>query len=254
MSFSRYRMSKVANLAFLIALVVARTLAAQTSVRDYEALRATQRFSDYILGIGNGYVWANRELIREGKQPLYCQPNGVVLDSAKYLKILDAAVAVVDEAHKTSTFVEAALLSSLRASFPCSLELSPAPAVVPLRIDGAMLRRVDEVFHACKGLLEVTPTTFAWRDSDACWSGPDIAVSVKDVEWIRYRIGTFATDVFFKLKGREPLAFFFKGTEPQKMYRYLAEHGSSISQDCFTGRVEDGVSHENPVSCVEWTR
>jgi hypothetical protein len=71
-----------------------------------------------------------------------------------------------------------------------------------LRLQPATLGYADEneITPGCVGTLQLTSSTFLFEDHDDCWSGPEIDVSLSDVEWIKYEAWDAGTSLEFKAK------------------------------------------------------
>lgn len=139
-----------------MALVLGFSLAAEpctaeVRLRDYEQVRATERFRSYLHGVGIGYLWANSTFYLDSGRRLFCLPDHVRLDASGFLDILDrqirsdAATGVLNE---PDTAVELLLLQGLRREFPCQehtvrrfVEGEPGQPDGRVRLTNATFRR-----------------------------------------------------------------------------------------------------------------
>ena len=215
---------------------------------------SAEPFGAYVLGLGNALVVANEDLVRRGKDPLYCQPPDLQLDLRQYLAMLDAAVTRMSSQDKNSSGVETTLLTALRSMFPCRISEAAPPSEDSLSLENVRLRRADQQFNACAGRLELGANKFNWHDVNSCWSGADILSPLQDLEWVTFRIGTFATDVYFKVSKYETLAFHFRNTDPQKMFRFIAKNAPKVRQTCTVAETKNDVRVDRPVSCTRLGR
>lgn len=80
---------------------------------DFAAVRA------YVNGVGEGYSWANANLISRSLPPLYCEPRGITMTPERYLSILDHSIELWKSATPESAPIELLLLQGLQFEFPC---------------------------------------------------------------------------------------------------------------------------------------
>jgi hypothetical protein len=71
----------------------------------------------YLNGVGVGASLAASVLIQQGRPPLFCQPEEIVLKDKNYIKLIDALLAKNEIPDETQ--VEMVLLLALITAFPC---------------------------------------------------------------------------------------------------------------------------------------
>ena len=71
----------------------------------------------YLNGVGVGASLAASVLIQQGRPPLFCQPEEIVLNNKNYIKLIDALLAKNEIPDETQ--VEMVLLLALITAFPC---------------------------------------------------------------------------------------------------------------------------------------
>jgi hypothetical protein len=111
---------------FLLTMSVIQ-VKAEATVKKYKAEIAANgaesNWKLYILGLGEGFKWANAMLEVHTEAPLFCPPSKLVLGMENYVDILDRKIK--DRATK-STQAELddmplglLLLQGIREAFPC---------------------------------------------------------------------------------------------------------------------------------------
>lgn len=88
---------------------------------DYETLKDTAMFKQYVYGVYAGLGWANAQLSNEKHGLLFCQPEELTLTADQLLSILDRYME--DPARKKAMPKDTSLASttmlSLEHVFPC---------------------------------------------------------------------------------------------------------------------------------------
>ena len=90
-------------------------LSAEEAVLRYRAKDAMLNM--YINGIGNGFSWANAELINSTGRPLFCQPDGLVLTVDQEVDIVSRYIKRIPANGKFD--LGGVMLAALRDAFPC---------------------------------------------------------------------------------------------------------------------------------------
>ncbi|RRN79475.1 hypothetical protein EIM50_09460 [Pseudoxanthomonas sp. SGD-10] len=122
---------KVSRLLAAASMLAAMTVvdgACALTVADYEAQRDSAdpevRIAQgiYLLGLGNGFTYANAALATGGQRPLYCAPPKLALNEDNYRRIIDEALrkAREDGRVRDEEPVELFLLIGLSRTFPCA--------------------------------------------------------------------------------------------------------------------------------------
>jgi hypothetical protein len=144
-------MNKKMILKFCVALAVtgAASLNAQmTTVKEYHEWKdvletakndpgyaqAKSAFDLYFKGIGDGFVWANAELLSTKRERLFCAPQELGLNSENYHQILESFLPTLSKRIHGATVswksVEDvpfgyALMTALINAFPCGAPAKP---------------------------------------------------------------------------------------------------------------------------------
>ena len=93
---------------------------AAVTLKEYESVKATDWFKNYISGVGEVIFWANNRMRNLGMSPLYCQPDKLALSSDNYLDILQRFIQENKALKKhPESPVELLLLEGLIQTFPC---------------------------------------------------------------------------------------------------------------------------------------
>jgi hypothetical protein len=101
---------------------------AETSVKKYKAEIAANGADVsltkiYILGLGDGFLWANAKMLVDKKSPLYCQPDKLVLGMENYVEILNRQIKAEATKNTQAQLDEMSLglllLQGLQDTFPC---------------------------------------------------------------------------------------------------------------------------------------
>jgi hypothetical protein len=148
-------------------------------------------------------------------------------------------------------------ITILVASFVAYSQDGPVSAPTKaLRLQPATLGYADEdeITPGCVGALQLTSSTFLFEDHDDCWSGPEIDVSLSDVEWIKYEAWDAGTSLELRAKTiKRPLLLGLTTIRAEKMYRHFRKYSSVTNQRCSVGsmnaRFEKTIT---PVSCDLW--
>jgi hypothetical protein len=111
-----------ALLAMLAVTGLSAPANADVRLDDYRTIKAAggERWASmklYITGVGRGYQYANVELWRRHKSPLFCQPEEFAVLPENFVEILDKALA--KRTLKDDQLIEYALLAGLMEAFPC---------------------------------------------------------------------------------------------------------------------------------------
>jgi hypothetical protein len=245
----------------LSALLMCRTLSAQTTLSDYQRLRNSEPFKLYISGVGSGLAWANFYLRQEHRDSLYCQPPDLVLQQANYLQILDSAVEHVPAGTPPETRLENLLLSSLVTMFPCNSQHQTEASMVEaatskvLRFEPATLGSGDEqeVTPGCVGILDVT-RKLSWEDPKNCWSGQEVDATFNTIESIDYDIWPNGTALMIRMRHfKRPLLLGINTIAAIKVFRQVRKYSSSAIQRCAIGAsTAPGQATRTPVACEKW--
>ena len=116
-------------LSLLSGAVVTLSLeAAALVITTYEKRRSESASSQaralleiYLLGVGEGFKWANAALPKQKQSMLFCAPERIGLNADNYVQVIDEALALNREAYiKMELPVEAILLYGLQQKLPCS--------------------------------------------------------------------------------------------------------------------------------------
>lgn len=118
------------RLSFAFALVAfSGSLSAEITVKDYRRIMNSKDktqvdvLTAYLSGLGSGFSWANARTIYIGRQPLYCQPVKLAVQTDNYIDILNRQIndeaAATTEADLAERFIEQVLLDGLQKTFPC---------------------------------------------------------------------------------------------------------------------------------------
>lgn len=74
----------------------------------------------YLLGVGEGFKWANAALTAKKEAPLFCAPPILALTAENYLIVVDRELELRREAYtRTDMPVEFILLYGLQQQLPC---------------------------------------------------------------------------------------------------------------------------------------
>jgi len=85
--------------------------------RDGSDVAAFRRLSDYITGVGAGYIWANSRLTEMHAHLLYCQPQPIHID-ADLPHIIDEEIG---QPYVLPDYpIELMLLAGLARRYPCA--------------------------------------------------------------------------------------------------------------------------------------
>lgn len=103
----------------LITIIAAIPSQAEVTMRDYDKVKDSKWFKDYIYGVGIGYKHANVELWFIGQPKLYCEPKKLVLGASNYIDILEREIQSSINKYTLKTPVELILLQGLKKTFPC---------------------------------------------------------------------------------------------------------------------------------------
>ncbi|MFX0201894.1 MAG: hypothetical protein ACFFCW_37770 [Candidatus Hodarchaeota archaeon] len=91
---------RVMIICVLLLLVTSNSVSAEMTVNIYKANKDKQAMQLYILGLFHGYGWANAFLIREGKSPVYCEPEKLQFELEDLIYILDREIKAAEEENK----------------------------------------------------------------------------------------------------------------------------------------------------------
>jgi hypothetical protein len=95
---------------------------AQYKVEDFNKWKDDTSFRMYILGVGNGYTWANIDLEKKKENPLFCPPKKLALTVDNLIHTIDMMIKDTKYGKlisKTDTPIELILLKGLQETFPC---------------------------------------------------------------------------------------------------------------------------------------
>jgi hypothetical protein len=91
------------------------------SVSEYNNARNDEqswaRVNVYLDGVGEGLSFASAVLIYQGKEPLYCPPDKIVLEPEDYTKAIDTFIE--NNPVYPELKIESILVRSLITAFPC---------------------------------------------------------------------------------------------------------------------------------------
>jgi hypothetical protein len=112
----------------LFALIAAQANANMT-VKDYKVRMASKDTAKvavtkvYVQGLAEGIFWVNAFIEKKGKEPLYCQPEKLVLDKENYVEILDEQIKTLSKGLPEKEWEELEigllLFHGLQDTFPC---------------------------------------------------------------------------------------------------------------------------------------
>jgi len=106
--------------AFTLVLFMMPSAHAGFTLKEYESVKTTDWFRNYIGGVGEGIFWANDKNKNLGISPLYCQPDKLTLSADNYLNILQRFIQDNKALKKhPEAPVELLLLEGLIETFPC---------------------------------------------------------------------------------------------------------------------------------------
>lgn len=112
---------KFTNIIFLISICGASLPTQALTVGDYkDMLKHKSEYVDfYVLGIGEGFSWANVVNQDKNLATLYCQPKELALNVENYKRVIEDELEKYPEIYKDNIEVEIALLRGLMRTFPC---------------------------------------------------------------------------------------------------------------------------------------
>jgi len=86
---------------------------------DYEIAKTTTTFQVYVAAVGEGYLWANADLILRNQKPLYCAPPQTEFGAELFKAILAKRIHEHRSEIKPDTSIGLILLDGLQESYPC---------------------------------------------------------------------------------------------------------------------------------------
>ncbi len=109
------------KLAAIVLMVLIGQVANATTVGTYlEARKKSDPAMTtlvYIMGLSQGFSWANAMLSNQGKPELFCVPSTLPLGAEAHADILDRALK--NHPQKDESPIEPVLLFALMETFPC---------------------------------------------------------------------------------------------------------------------------------------
>lgn len=117
-------MKTKAFLALTLALLLTSAAYADIHVRDYKGAKAAggatwDQMKVFIAGSGTALGYANVELVRTNRLPLYCSPDSLRIRSDNFLDIIDTEMASHQSLVTDDTYIEEVLIAGLMSTFPC---------------------------------------------------------------------------------------------------------------------------------------
>lgn len=109
-------------LVFLfVSLVSVGNANALITAEEYLKYPGSKQYDDYLIGIGEGFSWANGILASEEKEVLYCQPRNYFLSLGNIKNILDDEINYKNKQnyYKGNAPIGLYLLYGLQRTFPC---------------------------------------------------------------------------------------------------------------------------------------
>ncbi len=118
---------KAKIIVIIIILLISSDVLAGLSLKDYEESNKNDGImTSYVVGIGDGVLFANVELITKKQDPLFCQPGKLGLAYDNYRDIIDRQIEYMKtknyslyEQNKEKFPLALILLQGLIATFPC---------------------------------------------------------------------------------------------------------------------------------------
>ncbi len=91
------------------------------SIKEYNDARNDERswarVKVYLDGVGEGVSFASAALVYQRKEPLYCQPDKIVLAPEDYIKYIDTFID--NNPISPELTIESILVRSLISAYPC---------------------------------------------------------------------------------------------------------------------------------------
>jgi hypothetical protein len=117
-------MKAKAFLAMIIALMLSAAAYADIHVKDYKAAKAEggeswKLMKIFVAGSGTALSYANSELVRNHKAPLFCQPDPLRIRAENFLDIIDTEMVRKKDVVTDDTYLEILLIEGLIYTFPC---------------------------------------------------------------------------------------------------------------------------------------
>ncbi|MDY0251420.1 MAG: hypothetical protein RBR45_15450 [Pseudomonas sp.] len=106
----------------LFFLINAKVVSADVTVENYHQFKGNvDQFDDYLVGVGRGIFWTNIVLNVEGRDKIFCMPNGLSLDQGIILSVIDQEVRRPTDRGSWEKDVPVELIAvyAFRNKFPC---------------------------------------------------------------------------------------------------------------------------------------
>lgn len=110
----------LAGIAFSQAASALDIASFDTQRREPATSTVGKLLSLYLLGVGEGFKWANASLIQRKESPLFCAPPILGLTAANYLIVIDRELELRRDSYaRTDIPIEFILLYGLQQQLPC---------------------------------------------------------------------------------------------------------------------------------------
>lgn len=110
------------KLIFSLSLLLSiNSTAFALTIEEYNKLKTTSiSYTEaYIGGVGEGYIWSNVLLEAQEKQPFFCPPPKIALNSGNFISIMETQIGLRKKSGLPQTQVELLLYRGLVETFPC---------------------------------------------------------------------------------------------------------------------------------------
>jgi len=106
--------------AFSVVMLLA-SAASAAEMKDYDTIKKTDVFRDWIKGVSDGYMTANAYLESDKKPPLFCSPRALGLNTGNAVDILQNYVTAhaALSARIKDVPIAVVYLEALKDAFPC---------------------------------------------------------------------------------------------------------------------------------------
>lgn len=108
---------------FLISTVTAclttQTYADDQSVSDFLSSRNKVTTIEYVAGMGEGMEFLNYRMRRSGRDPLFCVPPDLKLNSTNFLNIIESQIAIDPKKYSGLMPLASVMIDGLIRTFPC---------------------------------------------------------------------------------------------------------------------------------------
>src|SRR5690554_5785725 len=95
---------------------------AEFTVENYHQFKGSvAQLDDYLVGLGRGIFWANTVLNVEGRDKIFCMPQGLSLDEGIILSVIDQEIRspTYRDSWDSDVPIELIAVHAFKNKFPC---------------------------------------------------------------------------------------------------------------------------------------